>query len=430
MINPNTLKPFGKFCVTLGMIPSSYKASLTYEEQLLWFCNYLETKVIPAINNNAEALQEVQALYEELRQFVVDYFAHLDVQDEIDNKLDEMVEDGTLANIINQEIFDELNTKVNTIYDNYLNKNSVGFAQDSSYPITLGQPIYVDYENGSDSNNGLTTETPFKTIKGLIDFYSKQINPNLNIYLKGGQIHDFPYYNILNMCLHFNQYGNTVEPAIINFSYNSNIAFYNCHLNFHGTDTKPLKITGSRWYMDGGSYVMTYTTLENQFGGYGASGSFTNCDLSKSLLNLRYCSSQFYYTKLCNVQAFNVNFTFRNCTFTTEFRDNSWDCILDLIGCTTLVFGTSYIDLTNPIILGSLFKVRGGSFNLDINLTPFNYDNDKFKYAVSLYTAPLYINSNRYRDLTGYSTDRVELNDTDASFVSCKLQRISELLLL
>lgn len=112
MINPNTLKPFGKFCVTLGMIPSSYKASLTYEEQLLWFCNYLETKVIPAINNNAEALQEVQALYEEMRQFVVDYFSKLDVQAEIDNKLDEMVEDGTLANIINQQIFDELNKKV------------------------------------------------------------------------------------------------------------------------------------------------------------------------------------------------------------------------------------------------------------------------------------------------------------------------------
>ena len=112
MINPNTLKPFGKFCVTLGMIPSSYKASLTYEEQLLWFCNYLETKVIPAINNNAEALEEVQALYEEIRQFIVDYFAHLDVQEEIDNKLDEMAESGTLADIINQEIFDDLNAQI------------------------------------------------------------------------------------------------------------------------------------------------------------------------------------------------------------------------------------------------------------------------------------------------------------------------------
>lgn len=112
MITPKNLRPFGKFCVTLGMLPASYKESLTYEEQLLWFCNYLETKVIPAINNNAEALEEVQALYEEIRQFIVDYFAHLDVQEEIDNKLDEMVESGTLADIINQEIFDELNNKI------------------------------------------------------------------------------------------------------------------------------------------------------------------------------------------------------------------------------------------------------------------------------------------------------------------------------
>ena len=111
MITPKNLRPFGKFCVTLGMLPASYKESLTYEEQLLWFCNYLETKVIPAINTNSEALQEVQALYEEIRQFMIDYFAHLDVQEEIDNKLDEMAQDGTLADIINQEIFDNLNTK-------------------------------------------------------------------------------------------------------------------------------------------------------------------------------------------------------------------------------------------------------------------------------------------------------------------------------
>lgn len=40
------------------------------------------------------------------------YFDNLDVQEEIDNKLDEMVEDGTLAEIINQEIFSDINDKI------------------------------------------------------------------------------------------------------------------------------------------------------------------------------------------------------------------------------------------------------------------------------------------------------------------------------
>lgn len=144
MINPNTLKPFGKFCVTLGMIPSSYKASLTYEEQLLWFCNYLETKVIPAINNNAEALQEVQALYTNLKDFVVHYFANLDVQDEINNKLDEMAESGELQEII--DLF--INSNATICFDNV---NSMKLSEnlvDGSFAHTFG---FYDVNDGGDA---------------------------------------------------------------------------------------------------------------------------------------------------------------------------------------------------------------------------------------------------------------------------------------
>ena len=75
-------------------------ASLTYEEQLMWFCDYLKNTVIPAINNNAETVLELQNLYIELKNYVDNYFDNLDVQNEINNKLDEMASDGTLANII------------------------------------------------------------------------------------------------------------------------------------------------------------------------------------------------------------------------------------------------------------------------------------------------------------------------------------------
>lgn len=36
--------------LTIGELPASYLASMTYEEQLLWFCNYLETKLLPKMN--------------------------------------------------------------------------------------------------------------------------------------------------------------------------------------------------------------------------------------------------------------------------------------------------------------------------------------------------------------------------------------------
>lgn len=96
------LPPFIKFCCTVGMIPTSYKVSMTYEEQLLWLCDFLENTVIPTVNNNGQAVEELQALYVQLREYVDNYFDNLDVQTEINNKLDEMAESGELAAIIAQ----------------------------------------------------------------------------------------------------------------------------------------------------------------------------------------------------------------------------------------------------------------------------------------------------------------------------------------
>lgn len=118
MANLNMITPLSvqglinRFCYTIGMLPTSYKESLTYEEQILAIGKYLEDTVYPAINNNAQALKELQELFTALQIYVENYFEHLDVQTEIDNKLDEMVEDGTFDKIINQELFTQLNNRI------------------------------------------------------------------------------------------------------------------------------------------------------------------------------------------------------------------------------------------------------------------------------------------------------------------------------
>lgn len=93
-------RPFTKFCMSIGAVPTSYLAGLTIEEQLLWLCSYLEKEVIPAVNNNAEAVEELQGLYIQLKEYVDNYFENLDAQEEINNKLDEMTKSGELAEII------------------------------------------------------------------------------------------------------------------------------------------------------------------------------------------------------------------------------------------------------------------------------------------------------------------------------------------
>lgn len=107
--------PFKKLVMTIGELPTSFVESMTYYECLAWLVNFLETQVIPAVNNNGEAVEELQGLFIELKNYVDTYFDNLDVQDEIDNKLDDMVEAGTFDTIINQEIFGEINARLDLL---------------------------------------------------------------------------------------------------------------------------------------------------------------------------------------------------------------------------------------------------------------------------------------------------------------------------
>lgn len=93
--------PFKHMVATIGNLPTSFVDSMSYYECIAWLVKYLETEVIPTVNNNAGAVAELQAAYIQLKEFVDNYFENLDVQEEINNKLDAMAESGTLAELIN-----------------------------------------------------------------------------------------------------------------------------------------------------------------------------------------------------------------------------------------------------------------------------------------------------------------------------------------
>ena len=102
MININNLPPFKKMCVTVGNLPTSFMESMSYYEALCWMYNYLDKTVIPAINTEGEAITELQNAFTTLKSYIDNYFENLDVQEEINNKLDDMAESGELTDIIAQ----------------------------------------------------------------------------------------------------------------------------------------------------------------------------------------------------------------------------------------------------------------------------------------------------------------------------------------
>lgn len=121
--------PFKKLVMTIGELPTTFIESMSYYEALAWLVDYIQKTVIPAVNNNAEAVEELQKLFIELKSFVDNYFENLDVQDEIDNKLDEMAASGQLAEIIAQFLGLKSVYAFDTIADmsvsEYLNEGSV-----------------------------------------------------------------------------------------------------------------------------------------------------------------------------------------------------------------------------------------------------------------------------------------------------------------
>lgn len=103
MNNNTPLPPFKWFALqNFPFIENTFDALTNYE---------LMCKIVEYLNTVA---QKTNVLGTEVEQ-LVNWFNNLDVQDEIDNKLDEMAESGELAEIINQEIFGQLNAKINLL---------------------------------------------------------------------------------------------------------------------------------------------------------------------------------------------------------------------------------------------------------------------------------------------------------------------------
>lgn len=95
--------------------------ALTYYQMLCKIVEYLKD----VIENN-KAIQDNQTgvldAYNQLQSFVNNYFDNLDVQNEVNSKLDIMATDGTLANIINQDIYNDIHNRMNQL-ESDLNSN-------------------------------------------------------------------------------------------------------------------------------------------------------------------------------------------------------------------------------------------------------------------------------------------------------------------
>lgn len=115
MFKYENLTPFQLFCCNNFPFIEETFDSLTTYKMLCKIVGYLQDEIIPNVDNIGNSQNEVIGKFNELKSFVDNYFNNLDVQDEINKKLDTMATDGTLENIINQEIFGEIKNELDNL---------------------------------------------------------------------------------------------------------------------------------------------------------------------------------------------------------------------------------------------------------------------------------------------------------------------------
>lgn len=125
--NPVTVRDVLKMVPVPGTVPSSFDSKYTLEEQIMWLKRYLTDEVIPALNLNSQATAD-------LIEYVENFFDNLDVQAEVDNKLDEMADAGTLQEIMAAY----LNTRAVFAFDTVADMKASTNLENGSYARTLG----------------------------------------------------------------------------------------------------------------------------------------------------------------------------------------------------------------------------------------------------------------------------------------------------
>lgn len=97
-------------------------------------------KIIEKCNLTGEQVERLTTAFNELKAYIDDYFENLDLQDEVNTKLDEMAESGELADIIAQYL------QLNGIfgYDTKSDMKSAKNLVAGSICKTLGNLTYDD----------------------------------------------------------------------------------------------------------------------------------------------------------------------------------------------------------------------------------------------------------------------------------------------
>ena len=261
-----------------GQIQTIFPSGMTQIEQI--------HTLFTAVKKCCEAQVEVMEKFCELYKFVNDFFNNLDLQEEVNKKLEEMYQDGSLAELINNELVKSIGFVKLSMYATL--QEAVNFANEKGLPVLIdvdkeiGETIVlndielVSYNNSTITVN-LTTIPQFLRLGDNV--HLSGIHFKLNEYISGATqslILITGQYNVLTDCvfespvsaflvdlLHTSMYNTIKRCVFINGRYQINYsgAHYckvlDCEFYASGENsfvTCGIKTQHDNWYLGDDNY--------------------------------------------------------------------------------------------------------------------------------------------------------------------------------
>ena len=245
-------------------------------------------KIINSENTLGTQVENVTNAFIELQKFVNNYFANLDVQEEINNKLNTMAQDGTLQNIISEFLKIKTELLFNSVSEMLTSNNLI----EGSTAKTLG---YYNFNDGGSARYKIVNDNSL-----IVDNMTVYL---LNNGLKAVLIYDTKI-NIMSLGARKQDKENNkydIKPYIEKYF----------DLLDKNKNRLTLYIPAGVWYCSAYEILYTYGFViegDNPSWQTYASGGTTICS---------YENNQSYIFKIGSSNVMVNNFTFKNITFSS-----------------------------------------------------------------------------------------------------------------
>lgn len=207
--------------------------------------------ILEQVRDCVEKVKNLGLSFEELKEYVNNYFSSLDVDKSIADEIQRLIDNGTMGALINQTLLGEINAKVDKL-DSQMGQVYVR----ASYILTVGHSNGVMFNTIKDAidhaiTQGMSNSKRYTILISPGDYYEQLVyndihgltlfglgnvpNNNVQIYFKGAYpdctVHmqgDVSFINLVIRNTHTDTYAVHIDP--LDTTVTGTITFRNCRL--------------------------------------------------------------------------------------------------------------------------------------------------------------------------------------------------------